>query len=342
MQPLILAFIIITFSLQLINLYWNIRRHREKKDKIKPSVPSRNISKCIQITNLDEWNAHAANIEGLEPVEINSDVQNYVSPKGRYWETGQTIKIAWVGGNSAQWDFVKRHAERWLQYANLKFEWAVPVSQSDIRIGFNNTGAWSWVGRPSLSIGTQQTMNFGWLTIDTVIHEFGHMLNLLHGHQHPDRPDLKHDVIYQETSQPPNGWNKAITDSNIILKHSRATNDIGQYIPTVMDYDLFARWCVDGIARIAPKTITQPLILWTQKFYPKSDDNPVVVTPIDPPTETNCDELQSELNECNRQLNLKNSAFTKIKTLLIEYRRDGEKTEDVQELILSLYEECNL
>lgn len=130
--------------------------------------------------------------------------------KGVEWPANETIKVAFIkqpfrfnDGSTvdpeytkAKADWVRDSVEKYITpLVNLKFEWDVPQSRSDVRIMFVKArGAWSYLGTQALSIPkSQPTMNLGWLdtgsdwdfkeaagTAAVVIHEFGHCLGMIH------------------------------------------------------------------------------------------------------------------------------------------------------------------
>jgi len=114
-------------------------------------------------------------------------------------------------------DKVKNTVREWSKYGNITFLFAQEGSPQ-IRITFDpNGGSWSFVGKDNLSIpASKATMNLGWLdggsdTITDVergviLHEFGHVVGLLHEHQSPlrgNRITLKEDGLYLVYLVPP-------------------------------------------------------------------------------------------------------------------------------------------
>ncbi|KAJ6483192.1 hypothetical protein C8R45DRAFT_1099482 [Mycena sanguinolenta] len=114
------------------------------------------------------------------------------------WETGSTVTYSFLGGTANQQAKVDKVVLEWLPYANLNFQ---RVSQGGlIRITFDATsGSWSWVGTLNLGLPTDEpTMNLGWIKDDTtvsaddravILHEFGHVLGLLHEYFMPAEMD---------------------------------------------------------------------------------------------------------------------------------------------------------
>jgi hypothetical protein len=101
----------------------------------------------------------------------------------KLWPNGSTIRVRFLGGTPAQEAQVKQHVVKWTEGANLQFEFG-DAANAQVRIAFNDDGAWSYIGTDALSIPAgQPTMNFGWLDEGVVLHEFGHMIGMIHEHQ---------------------------------------------------------------------------------------------------------------------------------------------------------------
>jgi hypothetical protein len=138
------------------------------------------------------------------------------------WPQNSTIKIAFIkenfsfiqpGSNTpgriTDPEYTKSKA-KWVEkivteniapLVNLKFKWDVPQEDSDVRIMFCcDKTAWSIIGTEALNIPkSQPTMNLGWLDTKTnwdfsqaagtgavVLHEFGHLLGMIHEHSRSD------------------------------------------------------------------------------------------------------------------------------------------------------------
>jgi hypothetical protein len=149
------------------------------------------------------------------------------------WPKGSTLKCRFLGGSPIQQAKVIHKAKIWEQYANIHIDF-VTTNDEQVRIDFQpGQGSWSAVGTDALNAQyfpkNEPTMNFGWLqdnTDDTeyervVVHEFGHALGCIHEHQSP-KENLQWNVqaVYAQFSGPPNNWDKATIDSNILQKYS--------------------------------------------------------------------------------------------------------------------------
>jgi len=117
--------------------------------------------------------------------------------------SSQNISYAFVdgslSGNQIQQDKVHRLVIEWSRYANLTFISTTDIQNAQIRISFDSTdGNWSRIGTDALKVvSPEPTMNLAVVDdtgpandIDTgvILHEFGHVLGLLHEFQSPERP----------------------------------------------------------------------------------------------------------------------------------------------------------
>jgi Astacin (Peptidase family M12A) len=149
------------------------------------------------------------------------------------WPVGSAVKCRFLEGSPTQQAKVMHKAKLWEQYANIHVDF-VTTPDEQVRISFQaDSGSWSAVGVDALNNkyfpADSQTMNFGWLTDDTddteyervVVHEFGHALGCIHEHQSPtEQLKWNIDAVYAQFGGPPNNWDKATIDSNILQKYS--------------------------------------------------------------------------------------------------------------------------
>ena len=112
--------------------------------------------------------------------------------------------------------------ERIQPIVNLKFNF-VDNPFANIRINFDtNSGSWSYLGKDALNIPyNEATMNFGWFNIATVLHEFGHMLGMVHEHQSPFGEPIPWNIeaVYTWASST-QSWSKQETDQQILDKYN--------------------------------------------------------------------------------------------------------------------------
>jgi len=185
-------------------------------------------------------------------------------------------------------DFVRQTVENKLvPLVNLNLEWDVDLQNSDIRISFvPNLGSWSYIGNDNLTIDpTQPTMNLGWLDNDVdydapiyegtgivVIHEFGHMLGMIHEHSRADSNlQWNKPFVYKALGGPPNNWSKKEVDQQVFDAIPVESFNGSKYDPSsVMHYIFPSNWfLVDPHLPVVTKL--SPLdIQWISKTYPKN------------------------------------------------------------------------
>jgi serralysin len=162
--------------------------------------------------------------------KIIEDRNPYLSANRSLWEErwkpSQTLNISFLNGDRQIHEKVERIAKRWVEQANLKFNFCSNSGdESDIRIGFNWNGdldSWSYIGTDANNIKSNKpTMNFGWLGADTsdseylsiVLHEFGHALGLIHEFQNPPGNDTwNKKAVYAYFSDERHKWSTERTD----------------------------------------------------------------------------------------------------------------------------------
>lgn len=150
------------------------------------------------------------------------------------WPAGSQLRCRFLSGSPTQQAKVIHKAKLWEQYANIHIDF-VETEDEQVRIDFRkDEGSWSALGHDALNAAyfkkSEPTMNFGWLEDDTedaeyervVVHEFGHALGCIHEHQSPNE-HLQWDVeaVYAQFSGPPNNWDKATIEANVLEKYSR-------------------------------------------------------------------------------------------------------------------------
>jgi hypothetical protein len=179
--------------------------------------------------------------------------QGLVGSPGLTWEKQRVITVAFNGGNDELYALIESTAKEWTSNGGqLSFSfksksgrynhWGPDdkLPQADIRIGFDNSGYWSLIGKLAKNVDPgDATMNFEgfpqslaayasghdldtWRVSyehTTILHEFGHALGLSHEHFNPAcQSDLKMDAIVAYLMGPPNNWSKEQAQFNIDAK----------------------------------------------------------------------------------------------------------------------------
>ena len=198
----------------------------------------------------------------------------------KLWTNGSTLRVRFLDGDPKLRQRVLRVASEWTRYANVQLE-ETTAADAEIRVSFKQPGVWSFVGSDALGVPTDsQTVNFGWLTIDTeeqefrraVLHEFGHVLGLVHEYQNPnaDIPWNKAAVLKLMTG-PPNFWDRQTVEFNLFKKENIPPSSYRPYDPeSIMMLGSF-----DESYFTRPFTITQNAELsasdkaFIAKLYPR-------------------------------------------------------------------------
>lgn len=162
--------------------------------------------------------------------------------------------------------------ERYKLFLNLNFNFIEDLSNSDIRISFQPTGAWSNIGTDCKHIPKNQaTMNFGWLDVATVLHEFGHALGMIHEHQNPRGEPIQWNIPEVEAwaSQPPNNWDKTKTDHNIIDKYDVTITNGSNFDPdSIMLYYFPAYLTLNNRGTKANQRLSIQDVIYLSHQYP--------------------------------------------------------------------------
>ncbi|WP_298315087.1 carbohydrate-binding protein [uncultured Aquimarina sp.] len=198
----------------------------------------------------------------IEKWNTDDNISKAASVKAKEWETGQTIRVKFLNGNSFVQSKVRQYAVEWEDYANIKFEWVSSNSSANIKIGFregqfaNDGGSWSYLGTDSNN--QAHSMHFGWFnnnTSDTefrrtTIHEFGHALGLIHEHQNPVAGiNWDKEAVYAYYAGPPNNWSRAQVDNNLFRRYEANISNYSEYDPkSIMHYPIPAEHTTDGVA----------------------------------------------------------------------------------------------
>ena len=167
--------------------------------------------------------------------------------------------------------------ERIMPIVDLNIKFVKKGESSIVRIGFNPTGgAWSLVGTDHLKSNNKTTMNFGWLDVGTIIHEFGHMLGLIHEHQNPKGKSIKwdKDKLYAWAGST-QGWSKEMIDKNIIDKYDSDIINGSKYDPdSIMLYFFPAKVTTDKKGTQQNVRLSRYDVIYINKMYPDSELTP--------------------------------------------------------------------
>lgn len=217
----------------------------------------------------------------------------------KLWQTG-VLKVSFKGGDVALHKAIADTAAEWVKYANIVFDFGyniktnsyrlwVPEDTSPIRVGFDGSGYWSWVGTQSVDEafcksgeitlnleGFDKILPDNWQSI--VLHEFGHALGFHHEHQSPVSDcDFNWPMLYEYLAGPPNNWSKETVDYNLRKMAAGGLTYSPHDRSSIMHYSFPAWMFVSGEA--SPCYIPENTNLseedkrMAQKAYPFSEES---------------------------------------------------------------------
>ena len=168
---------------------------------------------------------------------------------------------------------------------DLQFKFISDPKQAQVRISFDpDGGAWSMVGTDCLheKDSSKATMNLGWFDVGTVIHEFGHVLGMIHEHQNPRGQSIpwntKAVYAWADTTQ---GWDKQTTYNNIIRKYNADSINGSSFDPqSIMLYFFPSTLTKNDCCGTKQNYRLSGLdTLWMNKIYPNSSETPAQFYP---------------------------------------------------------------
>ena len=147
-----------------------------------------------------------------------------VAIHSKLWASGTKLRY-YITSRMSHGDYsvIREGFTRWDELVGLSIEEVFRRDRANIRIGFEDDGSWSYVGRDNHGISVDQnTMNFGWSVAedpDTALHEIGHALGMSHEHQSPHSGiTWNRRAVTVALAGPPNNWSVAQIESNVFQK----------------------------------------------------------------------------------------------------------------------------
>ncbi|MRB60561.1 matrixin family metalloprotease [Bacillus thuringiensis] len=198
------------------------------------------LNHCVQMNLPDDQIIEAARLAIQENPDNAPDTDEVSADSidsfemalviGKKWRNGRTLRVRFLDGDPAVHEKVKRYANEWSRYANLKFAFGNDPD-AEIRVSFQHPqgGYWSYVGTDNLlpniprNEATMNLQGFNSNTSETelsrvVLHEFGHCIGVSHEQSNPaaNIPWDK-EAVYRYYSERYH-WSKEMVDRNVLAK----------------------------------------------------------------------------------------------------------------------------
>lgn len=166
--------------------------------------------------------------------------------RARYWQPGRTLRVRFIGGTIAMHDKVAGYAAEWSQFANLHFSFGSSDLDAEIRVAFEpSRGNWSYIGTDATVIPLDKsTMNLRDLAYDlpesryrrVILHEFGHVLGLIHEHQSPGSSiEWNEEAVKADLA--PFNWTDDDIEFNVFLRFTTNHTQYGAMLPEGTEFD---------------------------------------------------------------------------------------------------------
>jgi serralysin len=220
----------------------------------------------------DGW---LANQKAIEENPENRSPFEATLLRSRRWRPGRTLHVAFLEGPPILQQKVASYAQQWCQYANITFLFD-HHPEAEIRITFQpgKTGTWSDIGTDALHIPTDQpTMNYSQLTADSpdeafsyyVLHEFGHVLGLLHEHQSPE-VDIQWNKAAVKKYYA--GYSDLWLETNIFTRYKRSQTRSSTFDPySIMLYHIPKELTLNGFETQINTTLSKADKRFIQQWY---------------------------------------------------------------------------
>ena len=160
--------------------------------------------------------------------------------------------------------------ERIKPLVNLDISFVDNAEQANVRISFDpNGGAWSLVGTDHLGQTSGATMNLGWFDVPTTIHEFGHVLGMIHEHQNPyGQTIMWNETKVLEWAKETQGWNEETTNENIIKKYDKNSIKGSNFDPlSIMLYFFPSDLTLNNTGTKQNFRLSSEDVIWIDRVY---------------------------------------------------------------------------
>lgn len=164
--------------------------------------------------------------------------------------------------------------ERLQPLVNLKLKFIDDIYNADVRIKLDNTGgSYSQVGTTCRTVQPpEETLNFGWLDVGTILHEFGHVMGMIHEHQNPFGVQIPWNLkVLYKWGEDEQEWTPTETYDNIVKKYNKNIINGSNFDPySIMLYFFSPELTLNNKGTYANHVLSPTDILWLKSMYPMS------------------------------------------------------------------------
>lgn len=213
--------------------------------------------------------------DNIERKQINNDEKN-VDPlqfeiQNSHFTTQYIVKMV-----------VK---ERIQPLVNLDLQFVDDKNEANIRISFDKTkGSFSANGTNALEVDdkSKATMNFGWLDVRTILHEFGHVLGMGHEHQGPFSNIQWNKQLLYSVYNKSLGWDKQKVNRQIINRYNYRDTTGSDFDPlSIMIYFFSPKLTLNNLGTPENNRLSGYDVLWITNIYPKNPNDNGYISPED-------------------------------------------------------------
>jgi hypothetical protein len=225
--------------------------------------------------------------------------------KKSLWNRDQVITVKFLNGEPWQRAWVQKVVQdNLIDTITQEMNFVNDEQEANIRIEFKSSfGSYSYIGTDNLYIYDQKeptmvlerldapgslntTGSFVWKNVvynvpsgqkrngntvgGTIIHEFCHVMGMVHEHQNPVNNPIEWNEPYiiEVSSQEPNFWDEEKTNQNIINKYDEDQLNASSYDSnSVMLYYFPTQFTLNGISTQLNPTLSEDDKLWLRNAY---------------------------------------------------------------------------
>lgn len=211
--------------------------------------------------------------------------------KGFTWGVGSILRVYFMNGTKSQHELVRTTiTDQLVPFTNLVFTWSdvdstINAYNSIVRVTFDKVGSWSVIGTYCLQVSpTKPTTNFEWLDEAVILHEFGHVVGMVHEHMNPNNSCLlwNKEVVYSIYGGAPNYWSRSQVDSQVFKTYSKEQINGSSYDPlSIMHYALDSKMLCNpcNVNLYEPNTrLSKNDKIWLSTVYPYEGGTKLPIT----------------------------------------------------------------